>query len=561
MKLLVRALPLGVLAIVTGTGCLNDWAAARVRVDAEVPEARDSAAEESDGASVAAGDGGRAEPGEGTQPPLEPPLPACGEGCPDNAQCDTASQQCVCATGFVPHDAACIADPCFDPGACPGGRVCVVQSGQAACSCSDSKTGCGGSCVDLRTDAANCGACGYSCAYGAACAAGQCEQTVSRLVLGPDRSCAMLASTNENHTLRCWGATANNMFRDSAAEALTPRAVVGVTQVRDVALTTNRQCVVPADADVVRCWGVCNMECGLDLNEASPGVTFADAVLSGIKNIAAVAYTGGSRPGGAAGSTCAIAASGALRCWGNGTQITTSSSSRWPQSVTITGVPSPLTYASVSGDYAHFCATTRTGQAHCWGLPIGQYNEMGVASTRIGQGGINYGVVVEKEGGEALSDVALVDADMVGNCAVTKGGELWCWGDNTIGGLGIGDTLSHVGAVKVALSDVVQVAGGVDHRCALIRDGQVHCWGNAGRAGLGADARGTYVGSGGVTAFILPQAVPTLTDVEEIAAGYTHSCARRRSGQVVCWGENGKGQLGDGTTVTRYVPTPIASFE
>ena len=52
-------------------------------------------------------------------------------------------------------------------------------------------------------------------------------------------------------------------------------------------------------------------------------------------------------------------------------------------------------------------------------------------------------------------------------------------------------------------------------------------------------------------------AVSGLTDAVEVTAGGGHTCARRASGQVVCWGDNQSGQLGDGTTIERHTPVAV----
>jgi alpha-tubulin suppressor-like RCC1 family protein len=57
-----------------------------------------------------------------------------------------------------------------------------------------------------------------------------------------------------------------------------------------------------------------------------------------------------------------------------------------------------------------------------------------------------------------------------------------------------------------------------------------------------------------------PVAVTGLTDAEDIAAGANHTCARRRSGAIVCWGGNLHGQIGDGSTITRLTPVPVSGL-
>jgi alpha-tubulin suppressor-like RCC1 family protein len=127
-----------------------------------------------------------------------------------------------------------------------------------------------------------------------------------------------------------------------------------------------------------------------------------------------------------------------------------------------------------------------------------------------------------------------------------------------MGMLGVGDTLEHVGAVKVALDGVIDITlGWGAQACALVRGGQVYCWGSTGYVGLGVGAVGDDESG---NSFISPRAVPGLADVVEIEAGAVHTCARRRNGQVLCWGQNTYGELGDGTKVERLSPTPVVGL-
>jgi alpha-tubulin suppressor-like RCC1 family protein len=49
--------------------------------------------------------------------------------------------------------------------------------------------------------------------------------------------------------------------------------------------------------------------------------------------------------------------------------------------------------------------------------------------------------------------------------------------------------------------------------------------------------------------------VSDLGAVAEVAVGDGHACARLADGSVACWGANESGQLGDGTTLDRHLPT------
>ncbi|MBX7188305.1 MAG: hypothetical protein K1X27_01790 [Solirubrobacterales bacterium] len=100
------------------------------------------------------------------------------------------------------------------------------------------------------------------------------------------------------------------------------------------------------------------------------------------------------------------------------------------------------------------------------------------------------------------------------------------------------------------LTDAVSISAGDDHTCALRASGQVLCWGadSYGAIGNGPDAGSTTV----------PTPVVGLNDAVAIAAGDFHTCAVRASGQVVCWGLDMSGQLGDGTGLPNSKPSPSA---
>src|SRR5262249_16263395 len=86
------------------------------------------------------------------------------------------------------------------------------------------------------------------------------------------------------------------------------------------------------------------------------------------------------------------------------------------------------------------------------------------------------------------------------------------------------------------------------HSCARMADGTVKCW---GANGLGE------LGDGTTTDRALPTTVPGLAGVAQLALGGQHSCARLDDGTVKCWGGNFSGELGDGTTTAKSKPTAV----
>jgi hypothetical protein len=89
----------------------------------------------------------------------------------------------------------------------------------------------------------------------------------------------------------------------------------------------------------------------------------------------------------------------------------------------------------------------------------------------------------------------------------------------------------------------------VAHTCALLSSGAVQCW--------GWNLFG-QLGNGTISDSLVPVSPAGLgTDNAEIAAGYWHTCAGKSDTSVRCWGNNGAGQVGDGTFENRSVPAPV----
>ncbi|MDF1795138.1 MAG: hypothetical protein P1U63_01240 [Coxiellaceae bacterium] len=138
-------------------------------------------------------------------------------------------------------------------------------------------------------------------------------------------------------------------------------------------------------------------------------------------------------------------------------------------------------------------------------------------------------------------------------CRLTTDGRVQCWGRNTYGQLGDGTSFFRTRPVEVAnITDAVSLTAGNDYTCALLKSSEVKCWGENDKGQLGNNSyKNSYV----------PVTVHSLsTGVSAIAAGRNHTCALLRTGHMMCWGDNSRGQLGDSTLSTRPVPVAVSSL-
>ena len=134
------------------------------------------------------------------------------------------------------------------------------------------------------------------------------------------------------------------------------------------------------------------------------------------------------------------------------------------------------------------------------------------------------------------------------SCNLLQGGEVVCLGGNQYGQLGDGSYADSDTPVPVYFTGsrrALALSAGDNHTCALLDDNSLHCWGNNlyGQLGDGTtDNRG------------LP--TPVVKNVLAVSAGKSHTCAILEDGTLTCWGANGSGQLGNGKN--SYGPAPVA---
>lgn len=352
------------------------------------------------------------------------------------------------------------------------------------------------------------------------------EGLLQSITAGNAHTCALTTDGG----VKCWGSNAQGQLGDGTNDnSSTPVDVTGLTAgVSAISAAGNRTCAVFADGRV-KCWGentYGQLGDGTTQNRNTP------VDVAGLGS-GAVAVTGGAH------HTCALTTGGGVKCWGNNGQgqLGNGSSTGSYTPVEVTGLGSSVT--AISGNTWHNCAATGDG-VKCWGN--NQYGQLG-DNTNVGRR-----VPVEVTGlGAGVTALATGEFH---SCAVT-GDQTKCWGNNNNGQLGDGTTArSYTPVTTTGLgSGVSAITAGNSHTCAITNTGAAMCW------GLNTNGQ---LGDGSTTRRSQPTDVVGLTSaVAAIGAGDFHSCALTATGGAKCWGHNGQGRLGDGTTNQRTTPVGV----
>ncbi len=251
-------------------------------------------------------------------------------------------------------------------------------------------------------------------------------------------------------------------------------------------------------------------------------------------------------------SACGLTSAGAAYCWGWNAQGQIGDGTVINREIPVpVQVPVGVTLTSIgvaTGPYGnHACGLSSAGIAYCWGA-----NESGQLGDSTNASRTLPGVVAMPVGVTFVS----LGVGSQHTCGLTGGGDVWCWGENVQAGqLGDGANANRSVPVKVVTPPGVTFAGiniSGYHGCGLTAGRAPYCWGWNSRGQLGD---GTQTSRGTPTAVIMPAGVVFAS----IDAAYYHTCALATVGIAYCWGRNVFGELGDGSATTqRFEPASVA---
>jgi alpha-tubulin suppressor-like RCC1 family protein len=356
--------------------------------------------------------------------------------------------------------------------------------------------------------------------------------TATAISAGGDHTCAVTSAGGA----KCWG---NGEFGDlgdgTETNKTTPVDVSGLSSgVTAISAGSVHTCALTS-AGGAKCWG--NDEFG-ELGDGTATNKTTPVEVSGLSSGVAAITTGEV-------DTCAVTSAGGAKCWGYNEYGELGDGTTGPETdepEEVSGLTSGV--AAISAGEFHTCAVTSAGGATCWGGNEG--GDLGDGTERnrttpVDVSGLSSGVVAISAGGGQT-------------CALTTAGGVECWGQNDSGQLGDGTTTDRTTPVDVTglASGVVAISTGQNHTCALTSAGGVKCWGNGEHGQLG---------DGTETNKTTPVDVSGLSSgVTAISAGYDYTCALTSAGGAKCWGQNGSGQLGDGTTTKKTTPVDVSGL-
>jgi len=218
-----------------------------------------------------------------------------------------------------------------------------------------------------------------------------------------------------------------------------------------------------------------------------------------------------------------------------------------------------LTATLVRVGYYHTCAVLDNASVKCWGyngngeLGQGNTNNIGAAANQMG----DFLPAVSLGSGRSATAIGL---GFYHTCALLDNASVKCWGYNVYGQLGQGSTVA-IGTLPNQMGDylptvllgtgrtAVAIELGDSHTCALLDNGSVKCWGANSYGQLGQGNTNNVGENANQTGDYLPVvSLGSGRTAIAIALGSYHTCALLDNASVKCWGSNDEGQLGQGNS-------------
>jgi alpha-tubulin suppressor-like RCC1 family protein len=194
-------------------------------------------------------------------------------------------------------------------------------------------------------------------------------------------------------------------------------------------------------------------------------------------------------------------------------------------------VPLPGPAKLLDVNYLHSCAVLQSGQLYCWGENV---------ETQLGQGDAPDENQSSPVRVADFTDVLAVSCGQGHTLALRASGDVYGWGRNTTGQVGLGEGTPErirVPTLVNGASSVTKLDAGQDSACALRENGELLCWGSGLDQHLGNQMEGTV---------FTPLLIAGVPPFESLSLDTFHTCAIDRQSRLWCWGRAIEGQLGLG---------------
>lgn len=273
---------------------------------------------------------------------------------------------------------------------------------------------------------------------------------------GWDHTCALRA----NGMIACWGNNSNGQLGDGTTESSTiPVSVEGIDDAIAISASTKRSCALLADT-TVRCWG------RNDYGEAGVGTEGQNVTIPAEVNGLLGASTVSTGPG----HTCATTTEDVPFCWGRNGNFQLGNEDGDALTAFPVEALAGTSVVDVAVNGSTSCALRSDGDVLCWGAnDSGQFGRVDATITTSS-------TPVLVQGAKGVVRLGLGDGF---GCALDEIGSVQCWGTNTNGQLGRGETAERPqrSDLVLGLDDASDLAVGSDRACAVYSSGLVKCWG------------------------------------------------------------------------------------
>ncbi|WP_374237913.1 protein kinase [Gordonia sp. 'Campus'] len=318
-----------------------------------------------------------------------------------------------------------------------------------------------------------------------------------------DSTCAV-----RDGELFCWGGNERGTLGDgTTTDRPRPTPIDGISDVSAVSMGGLGTTCAISRGDLY-CWGY-----GI----GGPGQNVPlPTKVAGLSQVSAVSV----------GLTICAISDGDAYCWRNNSngQVGNGSTGTVDVPTRVTGLSG---VTAISTSHTTSCAIA-SGSAYCWG------------GNRDGQ--IGDGTTIDRSTPTrvlGLTAPTSISTSLYSTCAVAGGGGVFCWGQNNSGQLGDGTEQSRRTPTRIDVRGATEVSTAAYGGCAAA-GGSAYCWGS--RSGLPDKG---------------PDRVNGLSRVTQITTGSANVCAVAGADDMYCWGLNGNGQLGNGTTTASSEPQPV----